>query len=147
MSEFVLKKAPMGMVPQAVRSMLARAVAELVDSGYTESGGWLILNPSQTVLWLEEAGTPVAVLTYEAVEEWKKGWVALAYTAPSHRRRGCFKELLNDARDLAWRGKLQGVELATHHRNEGMQAAVRRAGMQQTFVRFFIPAHHTQPVG
>lgn len=138
--EAVLQHAPINSVPQAVRVLLLQGAAELAANGYTEQGSWMLLNPDQTVWWLEERGAPVAVLTYEAIGSIRKAWLALVYVSPEHRRRGCFRRLLQAARERAHLERLDGVELGTHSKNEVMHFTCRELGMTPTFVRFAAPA-------
>jgi GNAT superfamily N-acetyltransferase len=140
MSDFVLKAASIAQVPAEVRVLLARGVAELVEVGFSEPGGWLLLSYGQSVFWLEERGKPIAVATYDEAREWSAAILSLVYVLPDFRRRGCFRQLLEAARHQARLDKLSTVQLGTHHTNEAMQQACRAMCMVRTFVRYSIPA-------
>jgi len=140
-SDYVLKGAPIASVPNLVRILLARAVLELAEAGYSEPGGWLLLDYEESVFWLEDqSGAPVAVLTYDAVRQWNQAVVSLVYVVPGHRKKGCFRQLLDAARRQAGLHGLTSVALGIHHANTGMQRAVAKLFMEPTFQRFAIGA-------
>jgi GNAT superfamily N-acetyltransferase len=139
-SDFVLKGGGIASVPAEVRALLARGVAELVESGFSEPGGWLLLSYGQSIFWLEERGKPIAVATYDESREWSAAILSLVYVLPDFRRRGCFRQLLEAARHQARLDKLSTVQLGTHHTNDAMQQACVAEGMVRTFVLFSIPA-------
>lgn len=139
-SKLVVKESMLTAVPTPVRLLLVRALAEVLEKGWTDNGGWFLLEHGHRAVWLEYDGAPVAVTTVEAVESHHMLWMPLVYVVPEHRRQGLFRLLLTQIRFGAKAKGLKAVQLGTHHTNEGMRGAATAAGMQPSFLRFTIPA-------
>lgn len=139
-SKLVVKEALLRLAPAPIQELLVRALLELVQNGWTESGGWILLDPEHQVVWLEDEDKPVAVLTVETVESHRLLWLPLVYVVPAHRRKGLFLFLLQRVRFGARAKGMKAVQLGTHHTNQGMQRAATAACMQPTFLRYTIPA-------
>lgn len=139
-SKLVVKESMLTAAPMPVRLVLVRALAELLENGWTDNGGWFLLEHGQKAVWLEDDGWPVAVVTVETNESHHMLWVPLVYVVPGWRRQGLFRDLLQRIRFGARAKGLKSVQLGTHHTNQGMQKAATAAGMQPTFLRYTIPA-------
>lgn len=135
-----VKESLVTLAPQSVRLLLAHALLELVEKGWSEPGGWFLLEHGHRAAWLEEDGVPLAVATLQTEEEYGTLWVPLIYVAPGRRRQGLFKYLMQRIRYGARNQRLASVQLGTHSGNAPMRAAVEAIGMRPTFVRYTVPA-------
>lgn len=88
----------------------------------------------QRVLWIEEDGQPVALITW-SIQEWRdEAWINVAYTAPAYRRRGHNAALYQRLRLRARERGLKRIAGGISAGNVAMREAARRGGRMPDYV-------------
>lgn len=107
--------------------------SELIKAGLVPSDS-VVLNWDDSVLWVEDSGQIVGVMTYKVMEWTKCLWVGLSFVNPEYRRQGLYSQMYARAVEIAKEKAMIRVESGIDPQNVAMIQAAKKTGRHLHYV-------------
>jgi GNAT superfamily N-acetyltransferase len=112
--------------------LLVEGWSELFRNGHASPD--VAIAWDHSVLWIEDGGVPVAAMSYHYTDWNRQFWINLGYVKPSHRRRGLYRKLYEEAHRIAVEKKAHHISGGTNWNNHIMRATAEDLGRKPDYV-------------